>query len=776
MFQFSAFKSAKPRGRFIAFVALPAIGFAVVLVLFGLWSLWITAERSDLATRDRQVREVRLAIGATLDELAQSQAGVAIWDPAVAEIGKAKPDLDWLDQNVGTWLNYVFDHEQDLIIDGDGRPVYFMENGARVRPEKFARVEAGLRPLIEAVRGASREPANPHERLPNQPPHPNSTARTSPVAIHATDLVEIGGKAAVASVMRMVPDSYESRAPAGSEPLLISVRYLNSSLMRDLERVRGLAGARVTHAPVNGASGEYSVPLSSSRGQRIGFFTWRPEMPGKAILASMLLKGGGALVALLALLAAMIASIGRLMRRDARSIAVLEKARLELQAKEAQAQYLANHDPLTGLPNRAAFSRFVEEAIAGMGEQRLVGVMLIDLDRFKNVNDTLGHLAGDKLIQAVAVRLADRVGDDSVVARLGGDEFAICLPDYRDTAQLAKVADLLLTDLRAPFDLMGSSVRVGGSIGIAVCPAQGVDRTELLRKADIAMYRAKEGGRDAYRFFSPEMDESIASRRVIEDDLRAALHAGDQLFVAYQPKLDSSGARIIGLEALVRWRHPTRGELAPDAFISVAEDCGLINPLGEWVLGEACRVARHWPDLSIAVNVSPIQFGSAGVARSICSIAHAAGVSPQQIELEVTESILVENDDTVRAALEELRSAGFRIALDDFGTGYSSLSYLKKFKVDSIKIDKSFVKRLGHDPEAIAIVQAVIALGHAMALSVTAEGVETEEQGCLLRVAGCNELQGFLFSKAVIESELHTLMNGVRTPSEARGFARSLSA
>jgi diguanylate cyclase (GGDEF)-like protein len=776
MFQFPVSRKEGPRRRFIAFVALPAVGFAAALVLFGLWSLWITAERSDQAARARQLREVRLAIGATLDELAQSQAGVAIWDPAVAEVSKARPDLDWLDQNVGTWLNYVFNHELDLIIDGRGRPVYAMENGARVRPETFTRVDAGLRPLIAAVRGVSTGPANPHERLPNQRPNPDSTVRTSPTAVHATDLIYFRGKVAIASVMRMVPDSHRSKVEAGSAPLLISIRYLDTSLMHDLQRERGIAGARITKAPVDGAFGEYSVTLSSSRGQRVGFFTWRPQMSGGAILGSVLPTSGVALAALLALLAALVANIGSLMSRDAISIGVLKEARLELQAKEAQAQYLANHDSLTALPNRASFSKFVEEAIAGLAAGRLLGVMLIDLDRFKNVNDTLGHLAGDRLIQAVAERLVARVGVNNVVARLGGDEFAVCLKDLSGTEQLADFAEVALAELRQPFEIMGSDVRVGGSIGIAVCSAPGADKTELLRKADIAMYQAKERGRDDYRFFSPEMDESIACRRVIEGDLRAALRSGDELFVVYQPKLDASGSRIVGLEALVRWRHPTRGELAPDAFIQVAEDCGLIDQVGEWVLAEACRVARHWPGLSVAVNISPVQFRSAGVAQSIRSIVLGAGIEPRQIELEVTERILLEDNDLVRTALGELRSAGFRIALDDFGTGYSSLSYLKKFKVDSIKIDKSFVKRLGQDPEAIAIVQAVIALGHAMALSVTAEGVETEEQGCLLQIAGCNELQGFLFSKALIESELRTLLNHVSLPLLAGHLGQSISA
>jgi diguanylate cyclase (GGDEF)-like protein len=754
MYHFPAFKTAEPRRRYLTLVALPAICLAGGLVLFGVWTLWGSATRSDAASRDRQVREVRLAIGATLDELAQSQAGVAIWDPALAEVRKREPNLDWLDQNVGTWLNYVFSHELDIILDGQDRPVYAMEGGIRVAPTAYERIEKGVAPLARAVRERSGGPANPHERLPNRKLHPHSTVRTSPSALHATDLVRIDGNAAAASVMRMVPSSYERGSARGEEPLLISVRYLNTVLMHDLQEERGIVGARVTNAPARRSSAEHSVELFSSRGQRVGYFTWRPEMAGKTILHSVLLQGGIAVAALLALLAALIVGVGRLMSRDARSIQRLEEARLELQASEAQALYLANHDSLTALPNRAAFSKFVDEAIAKGSADTLLGLMLIDLDRFKLVNDTLGHLAGDQLIRAVALRLVTCVGDHNVVARLGGDEFAICMVDCSDTSDLTKAAQAILGELRQPFEILGSSVHVGGSIGIAVYPSQGSDRTELLRKADIAMYRAKEGGRDGYRFFTPEMDESIVSRRIIEHDLRAALHSGGELFVAYQPKISATGKRVIGLEALVRWQHPTRGQLPPDAFISVAEECGLIDVLGEWVLGEACRVARRWPGLSMAVNLSPIQLRAPHLSRSIRSIVLDAGVKPEQIELEVTEGILVEDDEVVKAALKDLRACGFRIALDDFGTGYSSLSYLKKFKIDRIKIDKSFINRLGHDSEAIAIVQAVIALGHAMALSVTAEGVETGEQERLLQDAGCNELQGFLFSKALVEQDL----------------------
>ena len=774
MYQFPLFNITRPRQRFFVFVALPAICLAGALVVFGLWSLWVTAENSDAATRDRQVREVRLAIGATLDELAQSQAGVAIWDPAFAEVSKREPDLDWLDQNVGTWLNYVFNHEVDIIVDGQNRPIYAMENGVRVNPKIFLRVQKGVAFLITEARGRSSAPTNPHERLPNQKIHPQSTVRTSPVAVHATDLVDIEGKVAAASVMRMMPDSQIAGDTTGTEPLLISIRYLNTSLMQHLQRERGIVGARVTKSPAIESSAMQSVALSSWDGEPIGYFTWRPEMPGQAILRSVLLQGGVALLALLGLLAALTASVGRLMSKDAKSIRRLEEARLELQATETQALYLANHDALTGLPNRTSFSRFVDEVLGEAGSETLLGVMLIDLDRFKQVNDRLGHLAGDQLIQAVAVRLVNCVGACDVVARIGGDEFAICLADRRVSDEFSDAANAILSELRKPFEIIGSSVHVGGSIGIAISPFQGSEKTELLRKADMAMYKAKEDGRNDYRFFTAEMDESIASRRVIEDELRAALRSGEELFVEYQPKLDATGRRIMGLEALVRWGHPTRGKLAPDAFIPVAEECGLIDAVGGWVLAEACRVARQWPGLSMAVNISPVQFRTPDVAHSIRSIVFEAGVKPEQIELEVTESILVGDDDAVTAALKDLRASGFRIALDDFGTGYSSLSYLKKFKVDRIKIDKSFIKRLGHDSEANAIVQAVIALGHAMALSVTAEGVETEEQERLLQIAGCNELQGFLFSKALSEKALHAFLLEKHVPVDGTELARKV--
>jgi diguanylate cyclase (GGDEF)-like protein len=756
--------------RFTAFVAAPAICLAAALVLFGTWSLWATTNQVDESIRKRQANDVQLALGAVLDDLAQSQAGVAIWDPAYAEAQKARPDAEWLDKNVGTWLNYVFHHEFDIIIDGQDRPVYAMRDGERVAPAIFSRVRSALLPLIQAARGSLRRAPNTHERLPNQKLAQNSTVRTSPAAFHATDLVKVSGRAAAASVMRMIPDAKLVVGPAGRQPMLVSIRFLDGKLMEDLSRVRGIRDARVLPASALSKTGIYSVPLRSSRGVLLGHLGWRPDMPGRDILRSIAKRGGGAAAALIALLAALIFVVGRLMFRDARSIGALEAARVELQAKEARAQYLANHDVLTSLPNRAAFNRFVDGSAGNIAQQAL-GVLLIDLDKFKHVNDTLGHLAGDQLIQSVAGRLSARLPRSGLLARLGGDEFAICLTEDLEAESLRTLAEACLAELRKPFPILGSEVQIGGSIGIAMGTPRSSDRNELLRKADIAMYSVKGSGRDGYRFFTAEMDESLANRRALEADLRMALSVQQQLFVAYQPKMDASGATVVGLEALVRWDHPGKGLLTPDLFIPIAEEAGLIHALGSWVLAEACRVSKMWPSLTMAVNVSPVQFKAKGFAASIRSIVQTWGVDPRNIELEVTEGILIDDAEEVRAALHDLRDAGFRIALDDFGTGYSSLSYLKQFKVDRIKIDKSFVKRLGRDQEAIAIVQAVIALGHAMNLSVTAEGVETMEQGSLLRTIGCDELQGYLFSKALREEELSIAFDSI--PNAAIGGLRA---
>ncbi|MGN6818717.1 MAG: putative bifunctional diguanylate cyclase/phosphodiesterase [Sphingomonas sp.] len=730
---------------------------ALGLTAFAFSALRSAAHQADGVSIAKQEQEAGVAINAALDELAQSQSGVAIWDPAVTQLRKPKPDWGWVDDNIGTWLNFVYAHDVDFILGADDRPLYAMLNGERGAPDQFHRFSAAAAPLIDAARGRTKGPANPHERLPGRPAGPGSTARTSPRAIHATDLVSIGGRAAAMSVMRMIPDTSRVKAAPGAEPLLVSIRYLDTGFARNLAKEQFLAGARVA-STARLRPAELSLPLASSRGQRVGYLIWQADRPGRAVWSAMAPSAGLALAGLLGALGALILVLGNLMRRDARSIEELAAAHLELKAKEAQAHHLAYHDPLTGLPNRAFFNSVGDQIAAASQGKDMWAILLIDLDRFKQVNDTLGHLGGDVLIQQVAQRLKGLTTSSDVVARLGGDEFAILLSERDSKTAIGAVAKAMITALRQPFEVLGTDVYIGASIGIAYHPSCSGDRSELMRKADIAMYRAKADGRDAYRFFTEDMDASVKFRREIERDLREAIADKRDLYVHYQPQMDPTGAQVIGFEALLRWDHPERGSLSPQVFVPIAEETGLIRELGLWVMREACDVARAWPKVSMAVNLSPVQFRMRNFASEIAAIVREAGVRPSQIELEVTEGVLLDDDQNVKDALRKLRKAGFRIALDDFGTGYSSLSYLSKFEVDKIKIDRSFTSRLGEADDAAAIIHAVVRLGHAMGLTVSAEGVETPEQQAFLESAGCNELQGFLFSPAVSHSAVGAFM------------------
>jgi predicted signal transduction protein with EAL and GGDEF domain len=341
------------------------------------------------------------------------------------------------------------------------------------------------------------------------------------------------------------------------------------------------------------------------------------------------------------------------------------------------------------------------------------------------------------------------------VARLGGDEFAIVIEDAK-LPHIHQLAQRIVKDIGQPFDICAAQVYVGVSIGIAVSEHAGADRLELVRKADIALYRAKDGGRNTYRLFSADMDDSIKLRCTIEEELRGAVSTGRGLALHYQPEVNADGT-MIGIEALLRWQSREHGLVAPDQFISVAEETGLIIELGNWVLREACLASLDWPGLFVAVNLSPVQFHSKRFFEELMGIVRTTGADPRAIQLEVTERVLLEDDDSVRTILAKLREAGFRIVLDDFGTGYSSLSYLRKFQVDKIKIDGSFVQHLSDSQDSRAIVSAVLALGEAMGVVVAAEGVETADQLDMLRIAGCKEMQGHYFSPAVVAEEIALL-------------------
>jgi diguanylate cyclase (GGDEF)-like protein len=415
---------------------------------------------------------------------------------------------------------------------------------------------------------------------------------------------------------------------------------------------------------------------------------------------------------------------------------------------EDQIRYLAMHDSLTGLPNRLQFHQHLERAVARAKRHgQLMAVFALDLDRFKDVNDTLGHATGDALLAEVSARLRENVREVDLVGRLGGDEFAVVAEEIASPEDAMRLARRICTALGEPYHVNGHDVTTSASVGIAIGPLEREAPDVLLKHADLALYRAKEDGRNTFRFFEPAMDAALQKRRRLETDLRNALRK-NQLYLDYQPQFDLVTGRLTGYEALVRWWHPSEGEVSPSKFIPIAEETGLIVPLGEWILRTACAYATTWPaDTKLAVNLSPAQFKTQNVYELVRRILAETGLEPERLELEITETIILQNTEAVLETLKRLDQLGVSIAMDDFGTGYSSLSYLTRLPVKKIKIDRSFIDTLGTSEQTSAIVSSIVGLGQSLHVTITAEGVENESQAEILRKWGCNQVQGFYYGR-----------------------------
>jgi diguanylate cyclase (GGDEF)-like protein len=434
---------------------------------------------------------------------------------------------------------------------------------------------------------------------------------------------------------------------------------------------------------------------------------------------------------------------------------------------EEKIRHMARHDSLSGLANRAAFHDEMELTLKRVRRGQSIAVMCLDLDHFKNVNDTLGHLIGDKLLCAAADRLRDVVRETDVIARLGGDEFAVLQSGLDKPEAAGSLAQRIITSINQPYDLDGHQVVVSTSIGIAISPGDGNTTDQLLRNADMALYRAKSDGRSTYRYFEPEMDQQLQARRALEIDLRNAV-ANSEFQLYYQPQVDAVTEQITGCEALLRWNSPTRGMVPPGEFIPLAEEIGLIVPIGEWVLKQACCEAASWPNaVRVAVNLSPAQFKSRSVMQSVINALAVSGLDAARLELEITESVLLHDNEATLATLHQLRSFGIKISMDDFGTGYSSLSYLRSFPFDKIKIDRSFIKDISDKGDCAAIVKAVAGLGKGLGIATTAEGVETIEQLRHVRLEGCTEVQGYFFSAPQPADALHAFFAQQKTRTRA---------
>lgn len=523
---------------------------------------------------------------------------------------------------------------------------------------------------------------------------------------------------------------------------LVGYRKLTNSILAELGERYRVADIHLTNVqPVDELSRR---EVFSADGSVKAWLSWRPERPGDAMLARFM----GGLIALGLLFAAI---LGYVVHR-------LRAAAVEIALRERKIQRLAGQDELSLLPNRRTFDLRLDQELAQMGRTNTsLAVLLLDLDRFKAVNDTYGHTAGDELIRQVADRLSHMMRLGDTVARLGGDEFGIIQTLVDNPADCAALGERILAGLTEPFTIFGVETTIGCSIGIALAPQDGSDRETLLRLADTALYQSKNQGRNRFSFFEERMNRSLQLKRMVEEDLRKAIE-NDQLVLHYQPQVSIDGSTIVGVEALVRWPHPVHGMVPPSEFIGIAEERGLIVPLSDWVLRKACTEAARWPNLRLAVNVSPIQFRHKDFVADVIRILDETGFDPARLELELTEGVVVEDADAAEAAMMDLRAHGVGLALDDFGTGYSSLIYLRRFAFDKIKIDRSFLEYMETTGESAILVHSIAHLGRALGLRVCAEGVETAEQHRFLQAIGCHELQGFLFSKGVPAAQIDSLL------------------
>ncbi|NEG86442.1 EAL domain-containing protein [Pantoea agglomerans] len=709
------------RRSFLREVLVPLVAILLLTFVGAGAALFVGTSLTNTEARHQQQRMIEASFSQSLNEHLRQLHSLSRWGPFEQHLAEGNSSR-WLDENIGLWLYEMFGHQLILVLDQQNQIVRVWREGQPVSaPEND--------PLIGEVL---------------QSPLVNDPARHD-----NADYARVTNRAAALAV-----GNIQRESNALPRFRLVSLKFLDDGYLTGLAERNQLQGLHFSDGtPQPGIGARYL--LIAQAGEAVGYLNWIPSRPGAQMLRTIGPSTGLAVLAISLLCLYMV-------RRLWNSSVNLSQSMLRLGASEAQAQHLAFHDVLTGLPNRALVEDRLTQALAlATRHDQRVALLLIDLDRFKTINDTHGHHAGDELIIAVAQRLSRIVRASDTVGRIGGDEFIVVMPDVDNIGQVHSLAQRIIDELSEPFTLFGSDVWSGASIGLALAPKDGVDRLELMRKADIALYEAKSGGRGTYRQFERAMDESVRTRQTIAADLRTALHTHQGLEVWYQPLMDIGGQQMVGIEALLRWHHPARGLIAPGEFIAIAEETGLIIPLGEWVLAEACVTQQRFPELLVAVNVSPVQFRSTGFVERVMAIVSQNGGDPKRLELEITEGVLIEDEREARAIIVELRDAGFRIALDDFGTGYSSLNYLSNFPVDKIKIDRSFTQSLGVAENSVAIVESVVKLGHAMGLMVTAEGVETPGQMSALADAGCNQLQGYLFSQAVPADQLAALMKTI---------------
>lgn len=693
---------------------------AAIIACIVVFSRVNLAREADEAAALREQQVITNGIANLIDETSRAAIPQTIWDEAVANLDNVY-DPEWANDNIGAYFTQTEGFEAALVLAGNDELLYAMRDGTTSDTAGAADLLARAQNLIQNVREQEAR------RGPLEPLIANGATMSSPLL--ATDVTKLGEIPFILTAIVVQPDFGEAMPSGPRAPIVITAEAIDEDLIARLSRQFLLTDGHL-HQGGRIEANRATSQIMDASGRVVATLDWAPPRPGTAMLKRTLP------VVLVGLLA-FAALVAWLYRRSLR-------ATQNLVTSEARASHLAYHDALTGLPNRLLLADRLEHALDGLRrEGKPFAVHCIDLDHFKEINDTYGHGAGDDLVRAVSRLLQERCGASDTLARLGGDEFAIIQTEAtRDTAQA--MAGGIVDVLTSPVDISIGRVFIGCSIGVAIVSESGIEGAECLRQADLALYRAKAEGRGCFVFFESDMDAALRTRLEIRDELRVALKA-DQLRLVYQPQVHDG--RVYGVEALLRWTHPQRGAISPAVFVPIAEEGGLIDALGAFTLRRAFEDSKQLPGLRIAVNVSAAQLRLKDFVPHLKDLAAQTQVETHRIELEITEGILLGDDAGIRERLDQIRALGFRIALDDFGTGYSSLSYLQRYPIDKIKIDRSFIANLGAEANADAVVGAIVRLARALRLDVIAEGVETEVQRVRLAAAGCGDIQGYLFGR-----------------------------
>lgn len=696
----------RPTARFAVQVALPALLIVAAAIFAGQLILSDMAREVDRSETRSIERSVNAALNSFLLRLQDTHGDYAVWDDAVANLYD-KIDPTFVSTNLQDSTRQAILFDTVYLLDENERTVFGFSRGQPALRSAGAEYGAALDAMVARVR-----------------------QRSGPFDAVTAFVEDPSGDIHALAVGSILPSSATMPAPLGKPRLLVLGRALDAAALARISREFVLDGLVLSRQQAAAAGG---LKITDPTGKQIAFVSWASPREGYAAFRRVLPTAYLA-VGLVCLTMLFLMAIGYFNL-------------VELRKREQQAVFAANHDALTGLPNRTSLARALEAAVeTRRREGTAVGLVYLDLDGFKEVNDTYGHESGDYLLRHVAKGFAEICEGSGLLARVGGDEFAVVLDKPETVKRAAEISDRLVRFLDDPVALNGRFVQIGTSIGVALADDEAIGAEELLRRADVAMYLAKEFGRNRVAFYDPSIDAARAERMRLADQLREALKEG-RLAVVYQPIFDAATMQPSGVEALVRWLHPEIGLVPPDIFVPIAEESGLIDQIGSFVMKRACRDALDWPGVRLSVNVSPVQFRNPAFDSILAGQLAEIGFPPERLEIEMTETHLVANPERAQSIIASLRARGVAVSLDDFGTGYSSIGYLRRFSFDKLKLDRSLVIGITTDQRARELCEATIAIARALDLKVTAEGVETEREAAVLRQAGCDFLQGYAFAR-----------------------------